>query len=338
MAALLEGCAWKDSARWFPQSSSDAANGAATTAPFNPFLQFALGISVYMFIIAVQLVGQRILSIWMGHDLNNFVDACSVANVSVIILDEPFHGYYIHGKAPSSRGDWSHTELTKVLHDEDKGIGFSRGLTPDGCQTFEMFLPPNMAVLLPQGGVAHFRQALCRIFAEVRQTQNLIASRRPEKATPSDVAQMSYHRCSVQSLVDSMVHAVMRGAGDVLQVRSSIDWFWGAPPQGGVAAQNHPVFYKDQDGMSWPNGLAWTSSLAYGAELRVAGVGFPTGFEWHLGVLELMLFSIVWRFQGSIFLAAGLAFLLNQLVLKLYAAAGKERLAHTTIINSMFLI
>ncbi|CAE8737203.1 unnamed protein product, partial [Polarella glacialis] len=130
MAALLEGCAWKDSARWFPQSSSDAANGAATTAPFNPFLQFALGISVYMFIIAMQLVGQRILSTWMGHDLNNFVDACSVANVSVIILDEPFHGYYIHGKAPSSRGDWSHTELTKVLHDEDKGIGFSRGLTP----------------------------------------------------------------------------------------------------------------------------------------------------------------------------------------------------------------
>ena len=26
------------------------------------------------------------------------------------ILDEPFHGYYIHGKAPSSRGDWGHTE------------------------------------------------------------------------------------------------------------------------------------------------------------------------------------------------------------------------------------
>jgi hypothetical protein len=24
---------------------------------------------------------------------------------------EPFHGYYIHGKAPSSRGDWGHTEL-----------------------------------------------------------------------------------------------------------------------------------------------------------------------------------------------------------------------------------
>ena len=41
-----------------------------------------------------------------------------------------------------------------MLHDEDKGIGFSRGLSPDGCQTFEMFLPPDTAVQLSNGHVA----------------------------------------------------------------------------------------------------------------------------------------------------------------------------------------
>ena len=41
--------------------------------------------------------------------------------------------------------------LERVLHDEDKGIGFNRGLTPDGCQTFEMFLAPDTAVQLPNG-------------------------------------------------------------------------------------------------------------------------------------------------------------------------------------------
>eukprot|EP00971_Amphidinium_carterae_P143537 2843756-Amphidinium_carterae.1 len=57
----------------------------------------------------------------VGHDLIDFVDVCAVANVSVFILDEPFHGYYIHGKAPSSKGDWCHTELAKAIHDESKG-------------------------------------------------------------------------------------------------------------------------------------------------------------------------------------------------------------------------
>lgn len=40
-----------------------------------------------------------------------------------------------------------------MLHDEDKGIGFSRGLSPDGCQTFEMFLPPDTAVQLANGDI-----------------------------------------------------------------------------------------------------------------------------------------------------------------------------------------
>ena len=186
--------------------------------------------------------------------------------------------------------------------------------------------------------MAHFRQELGKVFVEVQQTQDTVRRRDPPKPISQDVAQMSQHRCNVQLLVDAMVNAVMRGAGDVIQVRSSFNWFWGTGPAGGVGALPHPVFYKDQNGTSFPNGLGWASSLAYGAELRVCGVAMPTGFEWHLGLLELMTFSLLWRFQGSVVLAAGLAYVLNRCVLMTYSAAGKARLAHTTIINSMFLI
>ena len=43
--------------------------------------------------------------------------------------------------------------------------------------------------------------------------------------------------------------------------------------------------FQDQDGISYPNGLGWSSSLAYGAELRVAGIGYPAG--WFLMFLEV---------------------------------------------------
>jgi len=34
---------------------------------------------------------QRIASIFTGHDLNDFIDVCSIANISVFILDVPCH-------------------------------------------------------------------------------------------------------------------------------------------------------------------------------------------------------------------------------------------------------
>ena len=332
MLALLDGCEWSNAARW----TTHADRQSALAAEFNPFLQFSLGISVWIFILVCQFLLQRIASIFTGHDLNDFIDVCSIANISVFILDEPFHGYYIHGKAPSSRGDWGHTELERVLHDEDKGIGFSRGLSPDGCQTFEMFLPPDTAVQLSNGNVAHFRQELGKVFMDVQMTQDTVARRDPPKPTSQDVAQMSQHRCNVQALVDAMVNAVMRGANEVLQMRTSFSWFWGTSPN--VLTLQHPIFYKDQDGISYPNGLGWSSSLAYGSELRIAGIGIPLGFEWHLGLLELLTFSLIWRFQGSIGLASALAYALNRSVLYIYGAWAKARLAHTAIINGMFLI
>ena len=66
--------------------------------------------------------------------------------------------------------------------------------------------------------------------------------------------------------------------------------------------------------------------------------GIPVGFEWHLGLLELLMFSLIWRFQGSIALASALAYLTNRLVLYIYGVVAKGRLAHTAIINGMFLI
>ena len=49
------------------------------------------GISVWIFILVCQFLLQRIASIFTGHDLNDFIDVCSIANISVFILDVPCH-------------------------------------------------------------------------------------------------------------------------------------------------------------------------------------------------------------------------------------------------------
>merc|ERR1712187_956312 len=129
--------------------------------------------------------------------------------------------------------------------------------------------------------------------------------------------------------MDAMVHAVMRSAGEVVQ---------GRPEGGRVAALRKPVFVKDQDSSAFPSGLGWASCLAYGDEFRIVGMGLPTGFEWHLNLLEFLVFSVAWRFQGSVIFGSGLAFIINRVVLQVYGLFGRWRLAHTTVINPIFLL
>ena len=46
-----------------------------------------------------------------------FVDFCTIAKISVIVLDEKYHGYYLHCRSPHQYADGTMTELVRLLHD-----------------------------------------------------------------------------------------------------------------------------------------------------------------------------------------------------------------------------
>lgn len=60
----------------------------------------------------------------------DFVDLCSVANISVLIFNENYQGYYIHGKSPMGSADVSSEKLRLNLEAEAQGEGASRGIHP----------------------------------------------------------------------------------------------------------------------------------------------------------------------------------------------------------------
>ena len=47
-----------------------------------------------------------------------FIDLCTLAKVSVLVLDEPYHGYYLHCRSPHQYADASMFELIETLHKE----------------------------------------------------------------------------------------------------------------------------------------------------------------------------------------------------------------------------
>eukprot|EP01032_Pedospumella_encystans_P014840 gene14840-17019_t len=71
-----------------------------------------------------------------------FVDFCTIAKISVIVLDEKYHGYYLHCRSPHQYADGTMTELVSMLHKEEAGLTVDRSLdgAPADVQTFQIFM------------------------------------------------------------------------------------------------------------------------------------------------------------------------------------------------------
>jgi len=51
--------------------------------------------------------------------MNYFVNLCCVSNVSVLILNNDNHGYYIHGNIPGGIADGDSFDLSLILNNEN---------------------------------------------------------------------------------------------------------------------------------------------------------------------------------------------------------------------------
>ena len=87
-----------------------------------------------------------VLQLYNPPSYVDFVDLCSVANISVMLFNDSFQGYYIHGKSPLGAADVSSEKLRLNLEAEAQGEGAARGIHPSmpNAQTFEIFLPAKM--------------------------------------------------------------------------------------------------------------------------------------------------------------------------------------------------
>lgn len=96
---------------------------------------------------AAEYLFRIMFNIWVPLPAHNFVDLCSVSNLSVILFDQILHGYYIHGQSPGGMADTDSAELKSILENEGKGGGRNRGLNPadpEGTQCFEIYIPHDM--------------------------------------------------------------------------------------------------------------------------------------------------------------------------------------------------
>lgn len=79
------------------------------------------------------------------------MNLCTVSNISLFILDDLIHGYYIHGQAPGGVSEGTAEDLQRMLDFESNGVVKGRGLIQQKggaepqadtlLQCFEMYVP-----------------------------------------------------------------------------------------------------------------------------------------------------------------------------------------------------
>ena len=112
--AFYIGLGWQWISKWNP----DFNETENPLEPFNPILKFFLSSFMFAFIATVQMVIYYLVSMGSSPPSLEFTDLCTLANCSVLILTEPFGGYYIHGQAPWERSDLPLAWLKQQLDNE----------------------------------------------------------------------------------------------------------------------------------------------------------------------------------------------------------------------------
>ena len=138
---------------WYRREQMVPDDDRLENAPTNFILRNFIASIIVLASVSIELVVVKILQIWIPLKKQEFMDLCSVSNISVFILDEYLHGYYIHGLSPFLKADVNYDELFGYLNQESTNATRSRGLENDNIeehnknQSYEMYLSHVMRTI-----------------------------------------------------------------------------------------------------------------------------------------------------------------------------------------------
>lgn len=290
--------------------SSFLSPGFTGLSPSNLICRFALAILVYLGVYVLQwlfLVG--LYERFFKNFIQDFVDVCSMANVSVFILALENFGYYVHGRSVHGFADTDmQTMLGQLQREEDDLVGH-RGLLPSTeQQTFQMMIPSQLR--------ACYRKVMAPLTLSIapssKRLSSITAQRKP-LGTTVDRSVQAYH--SMNKLLAAFLEHALKDLD--YEVRSKL-FLESVLDMEFAQTQDKGVLYID-------NGHSFDAVLFYGN-------------EWTLLTFDLMLFTFIDLMCNNYLLAAIITGLVAEALVFTRKVGGRKNLAKKTLIDERFLI
>eukprot|EP01135_Chromosphaera_perkinsii_P003399 Nk52_evm23s242 gene=Nk52_evmTU23s242 len=280
-----------------------------TPGPWSSILRFAVASSIWAGLALLQVIWKDIFQKrFVSDQLQDFVDLCSICNVSVFIMTEPHYGFYLHGSSPFGYADTDMWEMNELLKKEELDLIQRRGLIPDtDNQQFEMYLPVKL------------RNQYDSVFLNLLSQDD--SSKRLQEKGPKVSGSVTYlseksieaHQ-RVNKLLSRFIDHMLPDVDYVIRDKTYIEDFLGLAADVGEKG----LFYIDE-------GHAFDACLFWGN-------------EWCLTVFEISLFCIIDYGIVDYTISAFLTYLINRLIVNIRQSSGKRNIVNKTLIDSRFLI
>ncbi|ELU18582.1 hypothetical protein CAPTEDRAFT_105851, partial [Capitella teleta] len=278
---------------------NNAVSGDDPRGDYSLVFRFALGAVLYMGIAVLQWLLYLVLwSRFKEHAIYNFVDLCSMCNVSVFIMTHAQYGHYVHGRSIHGRADVDLKRMAEYLNREQEDLCSDRGLVPGSSQqTFEVFVPRKL-------------RAEYQRITQAPPPRHSSASRLSvdlEQKLQAYTVLNQFLQCYIDHNLKNINYRVVdRSLYEKILDTEIIQDF------------NSGFFYID-------HGHSFDRALFYGQERRLL-------------LFNILTFCLMDLITSNFALAAFLTFLLDEVTWRVRQAIGRSNISKKTLIDDAFLL
>ncbi|XP_032649664.2 meckelin-like [Chelonoidis abingdonii] len=271
----------------------------AYLAAWSPILRFGIAASLWLALgIAQVAFFTGIYERFVEDKIHQFIDLCSMSNVSVFILMHGCYGFYVHGRSVHGHADVGMDAMHACLRKEEENLCLLRGLEANSdIQAFEVLLTDRA------------RQLYDKIM------QPLMEGPRGKRVRVDLHEQRLRSYYTLNRFLSSFLEHAYRDMDYVVKDKFFLERFMDMEFQEPV---DMSILYKDASAL-------FSRTLFYNNELALL-------------VFNTLLFSVVDLGTQDFLLAAIITFVVQKLVKMLQHALGRTNLAAKTLVEKQFLI
>ncbi|KAL7840509.1 hypothetical protein AOLI_G00258320 [Acnodon oligacanthus] len=268
---------------------------------YSRILRYGLASAMWLCIGFIQLIISVFHERFVEDKIRQFVDLCSISNISVLLLSHRCFGYYIHGRSVHGHADTNMEEMNSNLKREAENLCGQRGLLPNSdVQTFQISITSRLR--------AQYDRILEPLGRRNGPSRLVDAS-----ANPFDQSTKAYH--TMNRFLGSVIDHAHREMDYIVKDKLLFERLIGMEF---IEPMDKSIFYNDDS-------YSFADVLFYGNESTLL-------------IFDTLFFCVVDLGSQNFVLAAVLTYL-QQLIFSLIRnGLGRRNLAIKTLVDKRFLI
>ncbi|XP_068208396.1 meckelin [Palaemon carinicauda] len=274
-------------------------------SPQSYVCRFAVSVTIYGLIAAFQWIYKAAFyERCIENKLQQFIDLCSIANISIFILEHKMFGYYIHGRSVHGYADVDMHSFYEQLKREEEDLCGHRGLEPSSeCQTFEVAITNRF-----REQYDHILQPVKGFIGMKRQgNHGRMPSSEMEQSFQAHETMKRFFGMFLQHAVKDLDYIVK----DKLFLESLLDLEF-------QEVDERCLFFRD-------NNHCFDKVLFCGHEVSFV-------------IFELLLFTFVDLLSYDFVLSAVVTFIFSFFIKKVRFAGGRKNVVSKTLVDQRFLV